>query len=94
MPQELEITVILKKIKDSQESLAQIQDSVGPVSQTGISLQKVKVFLQEYEEEVTQKTAEKKKENVTTKLISFLTLLMPIAKLLKEFLAEAKRFFE
>jgi len=94
MPQELEITVILKTIKDSQESLTQIQDSVGPVSQTSTSLQKVKVFLQEYEREVAQKTIVKEKGNVTSKLISFLTLLMPSAKLLKEFLAEAKKFLE
>lgn len=79
---ELRISIILKVILKSKKNLSEIKSSVGPVSSTRKTLEKLESFLEEIEQEV---------ERLPRKRISFtsLALLAPVVRLLQELWVKA-----
>ena len=87
---ELDVENVLKIVQEAKKQVAEIHDSVDPGSSTRGTLMKVDSFLKAIETEVVYSLPKERKKKSFSQLFSFLLLLMPILKLLKELLAEAK----
>lgn len=81
--------MIRKRITRSREGIAHLLNSAGHVSSVVEYSEKLEVFLEEIEQVVSQ---EEKKESVFKKMCSFVSLLLPVYRLLMVVLAEAKEF--
>lgn len=84
--------VIRKRIKKSREGMAQLLDSAGHVSSVVEFSEKLEIFLEEVDQQLVAR--EEKKVSRLKSLSPFISLLLPVYRLLMVVLAEAKKLFE